>query len=61
MKRGPTVALLEGVFEVDETDVGAHVKSGYRGRKGSTTKSKEPVVALFERGSGRVRTTTMPK
>jgi transposase-like protein len=61
MKQGPMAALLEGTIEVDETYVGAHVKSGYRARKGTTPKPKKPVVALVERGSGRVRTSTMPR
>lgn len=61
MKQGPMAALLEGTVEVDETYVGSKVKPGYRRAKNYVPKPKAPVVALVERGSGKVRVTTMPR
>lgn len=50
---------LGGTVEVDETYIGAHHKRGTRrGRPGSSHKT--PVVALVERGSGRVRAFPIP-
>jgi transposase-like protein len=61
MKQGPMAALLDGVVEIDETYVGAKVKPG-RGRDTRRPlKPKTPVVALVERGTGRVHTTTLPR
>lgn len=61
MKQGPMAKLLEGVVEVDETYVGGKVKPEGRRPKGYVVKPKAPVVALVERETGRVRTTTMPR
>jgi transposase-like protein len=61
MKQGPMAALLDGTIEVDETYVGAKVKPGHRRDKRRPLKPKTPVVALVERGTGRVRTTIMPR
>jgi transposase-like protein len=55
MKGGPLADLMKGVVEVDETYVGARLKrNSKRGRPGAES-HKTPVVALVERGSGRVR------
>ncbi|MBZ5557535.1 MAG: IS1595 family transposase [Acidobacteriia bacterium] len=61
MRSGPLSDLMKGVVEVDETYVGARNKRGTkRGRPGPDS-HKTPVVALVERGSGRVRAFTMPR
>jgi transposase-like protein len=61
MMEGPMADLLQGVVEADETYVGAKKKRGTkRGRPGADS-HKTPVVALVERGTGRVRATTMPR
>ncbi len=52
MKAGPLSELMKGVVEVDETYVGGFRK-GERGRPGRHS-NKTPVVALVERGTGRV-------
>lgn len=60
MKQGPLSGLMKGTVEIDETYVGGkqrHVKSG---RPGSES-NKTPVVALVERGTGRVRAGTMAR
>lgn len=55
MRSGPLAALMTGTVEVDETYIGARKKRGTkRGRPGPDS-HKTPVVALVERGSGRVR------
>lgn len=61
MMEGPMADLFQGVVEMDETYVGAKRKRGSkRGRPGADS-HKTPVVALVERGTGRVRATTMPR
>jgi transposase-like protein len=61
MMEGPWAAMMTGVIEADETYVGARRKRGTkRGRPGQDS-HKTPVVALVERGTGRVRATTMPR
>src|SRR6266508_1112329 len=61
MSTEPLAGLMAGVVEVDETDIGARNKRGTkRGRPGPDS-HKTPVVALVERGSGRVRAFPMPR
>jgi transposase-like protein len=61
MMQGPMVELMQGTFEVDETYIGARNKGGTkRGRPGPDS-HKTPVVALIERGTGRVRAFPMPR
>jgi transposase-like protein len=61
MRSGPLSDLMSGTVEIDETYVGARMKRGTkRGRPGPDS-HKTPVVALIERGSGRVRAFTMPR
>lgn len=57
MSEGPLGALMSGVVEVDETYVGGRRK-GERGRPGGHS-NKTPVVALVERGTGRVHAAPM--
>ena len=58
---GPFAGLLQGTVECDETYVGARKKRGtLRGRPGPDS-HKTPVVALVERGTGRVRAMPMPR
>lgn len=61
MNQGPLLELLNGDVEIDETYVGGKGRrSSKRGRPGPDS-HKTPVVALIERGTGRVRATTMPR
>jgi transposase-like protein len=62
MENHPSMcALLSGVVEADETYVGGKNRRGTkRGRPGPDS-HKTPVVALVERGSGRVRAFPMPR
>jgi transposase-like protein len=61
MRSGPLADLMKGTVEVDETYVGARFKRGTkRGHPGPDSR-KTPVVALVERGSGRVRAYAMPR
>jgi transposase-like protein len=61
MKGGPLADLMKGTVEIDETYIGARNKRGTkRGRPGPDS-HKTPVVALVERGSGRVRAFPMPR
>jgi transposase-like protein len=61
MMEGPLAELMTGVIEADETYVGARRKRGSkRGRPGQDS-HKTPVVALVERGTGRVKAQTMPR
>jgi transposase-like protein len=58
MAEGPLRNLLDGIVEMDETYVGG--KSKARPGRPNRHSPKTPVVALVERGTGRVRTKTMP-
>jgi transposase-like protein len=55
---GPFAGLLEGTVEIDETYVGGKMRG--QGRKAAAA-AKMPVVALIERGSGKVRASPMPR
>ncbi len=59
---GPMRELMGGMVEIDETYVGGRLRrgGGKRGRPGRDS-HKTPVVALVERGSGRVRAFPMPR
>ncbi len=59
---GPMGTLMGGTVEIDETYVGGRLRrgGGKRGRPGRDS-HKTPVVALVERGSGRVRAFPMPR
>jgi transposase-like protein len=58
---GPFAEMLSGTIEADETYVGAKDKRGtLRGRPGPDS-HKTPVVALVERGTGKVRAFPMPR
>jgi transposase-like protein len=61
MRSGPLSDLMKGVVEIDETYVGARAKRGTRRGRPGEESHKTPVVALVERGSGRVRAFTMPR
>jgi transposase-like protein len=61
MEQHPAMAsLLTGIVEADETYVGGRRKGTRRGRPGPES-HKTPVVALVERGTGRVRAFPMPR
>ena len=61
MNGGPMADLLQGTVEADETYIGARDKRGTkRGRPGSDS-HKTPVVAIVERGTGKVRAMPMPR
>ncbi len=60
MSVGPLAQLMQGTVEVDETYIGGKRKGTRRGRPGSDS-HKTPVVALIERGTGRVKAMTMPR
>jgi len=64
MQNGPLAGLMGGpdaVVEADETYIGAkRVRGSKRGRPGPDS-HKTPVVALVERGTGRVRAFPMPR
>jgi transposase-like protein len=59
MAQGPLESLLKGTVEIDETYVGGRRK-GTQGRPAALS-HKTPVVALVERGSGRVRAFPMAR
>jgi len=59
MAQGPLMGLMHGQVEADETYVGGR-KRGKRGRPGIDS-NKTPVVALVERGTGRVRAIPVPR
>jgi transposase-like protein len=61
MKAGPLADRLHGTVEVDETYVGARFKRGTKRGRPSVDSHKTPVVALVERGSGRVRAFATPR
>jgi len=52
---GPFAGLLQGTVEVDETYVGAKRKRGTKRGAPGFDSHKTPVVALVERGTGKVR------
>ncbi len=62
MTAGPLAELLKGTVEIDEAYIGGKVtragKKGQKGRPGADSK-KTPIVALIERGTGRVRARAM--
>ena len=61
MNGGPMADLMQGTVEIDEAYIGARNKRGTkRGRPGPDS-HKTPVVALVERGTGRVRAKPMPR
>src|ERR1051325_5662050 len=55
MAQGPLTELMKGTVEIDETYVGAKKKRGTGKGRPSLDSHKTPVVALVERGTGRVR------
>ena|ERR1051325_2587454 len=55
MAQGPLTELMKGTVEIDETYVGARKKRGTGKGRPSLDSHKTPVVALVERGTGRVR------
>jgi transposase-like protein len=58
---GPFSEMMSGTVEVDETYIGGkRRRQGKRGRPGVDS-HKTPVVALVERGSGRVKAMPMPR
>jgi transposase-like protein len=61
MRSGPLAGLLTGTVEVDETYVGARLKRGSKRGRPDSESHKTPVVALVERGTGRVRAMTIPR
>lgn len=61
MMQGPMLELFKGVVEVDETYVGAKRKRGTKPGHPGRESHKTPVVALVERGTGRVRAMPMPR
>jgi transposase-like protein len=60
MASGPLAELMQGVVEVDETYVGGKRKGSRPGRP-SGDSHKTPVVALVERGTGRVKAAPMQR
>jgi transposase-like protein len=52
---GPFAGLLQGTVEIDETYVGARRKRGTKKGRPGPDSHKTPVVALVERGTGKVR------
>ena len=60
MGKEPFISKLSGTVEVDETYVGGRRRGAKRGRPGPES-HKTPVVALVERGTGRVRAFPMPR
>jgi transposase-like protein len=61
MGKEPFASKLAGTVEVDETYVGARNKRGTRRGRPGPDSHKMPVVALIERGTGRVRAFPMPR
>lgn len=59
MTAGPLSDLMGGVVEMDETYVGARKKRGAKRGVPGPGSHKTPVVALVERGTGRVRAMPM--
>ncbi len=60
MSSGPLAELMTGTVEVNETYVGGKRKNGRPGRP-SGDSHKTPVVALVERGTGRVKAAPMQR
>lgn len=60
MMQGPMLELFKGIVEIDETYIGGKRRGGKKGRPGPDS-HKTPVVALVERGTGRVRAFPMPR
>jgi transposase-like protein len=58
---GPMKELMTGIVEIDETFVGAKRKRGSGRGRPSVDSHKTPVVALVERGTGRVRAFPMAR
>jgi transposase-like protein len=56
----PLAELMKGTVEIDEVYIGGKKRGIKSGRPGPDS-NKTPVVALVERGSGRVRAATMPR
>lgn len=61
MGKEPFVSKLAGTVEADETYIGARRKRGSRRGRPGPDSHKTPVVALVERGTGRVRAFPMPR
>jgi transposase-like protein len=61
MKQEPMTALMNGTVEVDETYVGGRNRRGSRRGRPGPESHKTPVVALVERGTGRVRAFPVPR
>lgn len=61
MTNGGPMQQLAGVVEVDETWVGGKQRGRGRGYAGGADSNKTAVVALVERGSGRVRAFPMER
>lgn len=61
MSAGPLAELMTGTVEMDETYVGGKRKFSRGGRPGVNDDNKTPVVALVERGTGRVKAAPMQR
>jgi transposase-like protein len=61
MASGPLSALMEGVVEIDETYVGGKPRFKGTVTVGRGNEKKTPVVALVERGTGRVKAAPMQR
>jgi transposase-like protein len=58
---GPFSEMLSGTIEADETYVGARKKRGTKGGRPGPDSHKTPVVALVERGTGKIRAFPMER
>lgn len=61
MRSGPLSTLLKGTVEVDETYIGGRQRGRGKGMRLDAESNKTPVVALVERGTGRVRAMAMQR
>lgn len=61
MNGGPMADLMGDVVEIDETYVGGKGKRGTKRGRPAADSHKTPVVALVERGTGRVRAFPMAR